>query len=158
MNKLAIKDKASEEYDVSLVMPDQLMTIWKDIEKYLNKSSNRSNGRTTTQDVFYECLNSQSSLWIIFDTGNMNITGCLITQINKYPTGKKMLNLEHTSGSNMQNWVEIGIDVIKKFAKETGCDGIEGMGRHGQWNWVKNKKGWTKPATFYEYNFKDAEE
>ena len=70
-----------------------------------------------------------------------------------------MLNLEHTSGNNMQNWVEIGLDVIIKFAKETECDGIEGMGRHGQWNWVKkNRKGWKKPATFYEYNFKDAEE
>jgi hypothetical protein len=42
-----------------------------------------------------------------------------------------------------------------KFAKANGCEGIEGMGRHGQWNWVKNKKGWKKPATFYEYIFED---
>ena len=44
---------------------------------------------------------------------------------------------------------------MTKFAKANGCEGIEGMGRHGQWNWVKNKKGWKKPATFYEYNFED---
>jgi hypothetical protein len=35
-----------------------------------------------------------------------------------------MLNLEHTAGINMQDWVEKGIDVITKFAKDTGCDGI----------------------------------
>tara|TARA_R100001369_G_scaffold27106_3_gene48901 strand:+ start:426 stop:896 length:471 start_codon:yes stop_codon:yes gene_type:complete len=154
MNKLAIKDKASEEYDVSLVMPDQLMTIWKDIEKYLNKSSNRSNGRTTTQDVFYECLNSQSSLWIIFDTGNMNITGCLITQINKYPTGKKMLNIDHIGGKNMKNWINRGIEVMEKWAKDNKCNGLEGVGRQGFWNWVKDKN-WKKTAIFVEYNFKD---
>ena len=154
MNKLAIKHKASEEYDVSLVMPDQLMTIWKDIEKYLNKSSNRSNGRTTTQDVFYECLNSQSSLWIIFDTGNMNITGCLITQINKYPTGKKMLNIDHIGGKNMKNWINRGIEVMEKWAKDNKCNGLEGVGRQGFWNWIKDKN-WKKTAMFVEYNFED---
>ena len=117
MNKLAIKDKASEEYDVSLVMPDQLMTIWKDIEKYLNKSSKRSKGRTTTQDIFYECLNSQSSLWIIFDTGNMNIT-------------------------------------MEKWAKDNKCNGLEGVGRQGFWNWIKDRN-WKKTAIFVEYNFED---
>ena len=66
-----------------------------------------------------------------------------------------MLNLEHTSGKKMQEWIEKGLEVVTKYAKDTGCHGLEGMGRHGQWNWVKNKKGWKKPATFYEYNFED---
>ena len=50
---------------------------------------------------------------------------------------------------------EKGIDVITQFAKDTDCEGLEGIGRHGQWNWVKNKKGWKKPATFYEYIFEE---
>jgi len=154
MNKLAIKHKASEEYDVSLVMPDQLMTIWKDIEKYLNKSSKRSKGRTTTQDIFYECLNSQSSLWIIFDTGNMNITGCLVTQINEYPTGKKMLNLDHIAGNKMGNWSDRVLEVMEKWAKDNECNGLEGVGRQGFWNWIKDKN-WKKTAMFVEYNFED---
>ena len=155
MNEPALKQEASGEYNISLIMPDQLMIIWEDVEKYLRKSCKRSKGRTTTQDIFYECINNQSSLWIIFDTGNMKILGCAITQITDYPTGKRMLNLEHTSGKNMQDWVEDGIEVMIKFAKANGCEGLEGMGRHGQWNWVKNKKGWKKPATFYEYIFED---
>jgi hypothetical protein len=28
-----------------------------------------------------------------------------------------MLNLDHTGGKNMQDWVEKGIDVITKFGK-----------------------------------------
>ena len=101
MNEPAVKQEASEEYNVSLIMPDQLMIIWKDVEKYLRKSCKRSKGRTSTQDIFYECLNNQSSLWIIFDTGNMKVVGCAITQITNYPTGKRMLNLDHVTGSKM---------------------------------------------------------
>jgi|TARA_R110000824_G_scaffold185661_1_gene366640 hypothetical protein len=159
MNETAVKPETKTgEYSLSLVTSDKLSLVWDDCEKYLKKSASRSGNRIRVEDIFYDCLNNRCHLWIIFDKGNLDISGVLITMFNNYPTGKKMLNLEHTSGNNMQNWVEIGLDVITKFAKETECDGIEGMGRHGQWNWVKNRKGWKKPATFYEYNFKDAEE
>ena len=155
MNEPAVKQEASGEYDISLVMPDQLMVVWKDVEKYLKKSSSRSNGRIRIEDIFHDLLNKETYLWIVFDSGNFNIIGVQITLFNTYPTGKKMLCLEHTAGNNMQDWVEKLIDILTKFAKDNKCNGMEGIGRHGQWNWVKNKEGWKRPATFYEYNFEE---
>ena len=143
------------EYEVSIVPSEQLTMVWESVEKFLKKSASRSNGRTRVQDIFHDLLNKNSHLWIIFDTGSLEITGIQITLFNDYPTGKRMLCLEHTAGKNMQDWVEKGIDVITNFAKANHCHGMEGVGRHGQWNWVKNKKGWKKPATFYEYNFEE---
>tara|TARA_Y100000114_G_C11752806_1_gene325309 strand:+ start:760 stop:1233 length:474 start_codon:yes stop_codon:yes gene_type:complete len=155
MNQPAIETTESGEYEISLVPKDQVILIWNVVEKFIQKSSNRSNGRIRPQDVLNDLLNNGSQLWIIFDTGSFDIIGVQITLFNYYPTGKKMLNLEHTSGKKMQEWIEKGLEVVTKYAKDTGCHGLEGMGRHGQWNWVKNKKGWKKPATFYEYNFED---
>lgn len=155
MNQPAIEATESGEYEISLVPKDQVILIWDVVEKFIQKSSNRSNGRIRPQDVLNDLLNNGSQLWIIFDTGSFDIIGVQITLFNYYPTGKKMLNLEHTSGKKMQEWIEKGLEVVTKYAKDTGCHGLEGMGRHGQWNWVKNKKGWKKPATFYEYNFED---
>jgi len=155
MNQPAIEATESGEYEISLVPKDQVILIWNVVEKFIQKSSNRSNGRIRPQDVLNDLLNNGSQLWIIFDTGSFDIIGVQITLFNYYPTGKKMLNLEHTSGKKMQEWIEKGLEVVTKYAKDTGCHGLEGMGRHGQWNWVKNKKGWKKPATFYEYNFED---
>ena len=155
MNQPAIEATESGEYEISLVPKDQVILIWNVVEKFIQKSSNRSNGRIRPQDVLHALLNNGSQLWIIFDTGSFDIIGVQITLFNYYPTGKKMLNLEHTSGKKMQEWIEKGLEVVTKYAKDTGCHGLEGMGRHGQWNWVKNKKGWKKPATFYEYNFED---
>ena len=150
-----IEMEESLEHEISLVPFDKVPLIWKKVEKYLKKSAGRSGGRTTIEDIYYELINNKTNLWIIFEKESDQIIGVLITLFNTYPTGKKMLNLEHTAGINMQNWIEKGIDVITKFAKDTGCEGLEGIGRHGQWNWVKNKKGWKKPATFYEYIFEE---
>jgi predicted urease superfamily metal-dependent hydrolase len=148
MNQVAqqIEIEKSLEYDFSLVPADRLS---------LRKSANRSGGRERIEDIYYRILNKDTNLWVVFDTGNLAITGAQVTFFNIYPTGKKMLSLDHTGGKNMQDWVEKGIEVMTKFAKENGCEGIEGVGRHGQWNWVKNKKGWKRPASMYEYNFEE---
>jgi|TARA_R110000765_G_C18807702_1_gene594320 hypothetical protein len=155
MNQAKVKEEVSGIYEISLVPSDKIGLIWDQAEKYLKKSASRSNGRTRIEDIFHDLISSKTHLWVIFDTGDLSIVGVQITLFNNYPTGKKMLCLEHTAGKNMQEWVENGIDLIIKFAKDNQCDGIEGIGRHGQWNWVKNKKGWKRPATFYEYNFEE---
>ena len=132
MNLVAEKiEMQQESYEISLVPADKISLIWKKIEKYLKKSAGRSGGRTTIEDIYYELINNKTHLWIIYESNTSDISGVQITLFNIYPTGKKMLNLEHTAGTNMQD-----------------C-------RHGQWNWVKNKKGWKKPATFYEYIFEE---
>ena len=150
-----IEMEESLEHEISLVPFDKVPLIWKKVEKYLKKSAGRSGGRTTIEDIYYELINNKTNLWIIFEKTSDEIIGVQITLFNTYPTGKKMLNLEHTAGINMQDWVEKGIEVMTKFAKENECEGIEGVGRHGQWHWVKNKKGWKRPASMYEYNFEE---
>jgi len=155
MNQAKVKEEVSGIYEISLVPSDKIGLIWDQAEKYLKKSASRSNGRIRVEDIFHDLISSKTHLWVIFDTGDLSIVGVQITLFNNYPTGKKMLCLEHTAGENMQEWVENAINLIIKFAKDNQCDGIEGIGRHGQWNWVKNKKGWKRPATFYEYNFEE---
>tara|TARA_R100000935_G_scaffold52027_1_gene78951 strand:- start:315 stop:779 length:465 start_codon:yes stop_codon:yes gene_type:complete len=145
-----------EEYgfDISLVTSDKLTLVWKDCEKLLQKSCKRSNGRAKPEDVFYDCLNNKASLWIIFDKNNLDIVGCAVTKINQYPTGKKMLNVDHVTGKKMDEWID-RIEVLYKWAKANGCKGIEGVGREGFWNWIKKREDWKKTAIFFEYEFED---
>ena len=147
MNEVAAKQAASGEYNISLIMPDQLMIIWEEAERHLKKSCKRSKDRVTTKDIFYQCLNNESSLWVIFDTGNLKIIGCVVTQISPYPTGKRMLNLDHVAGKNMEQWINNSLDVLKKYAKDNNCNGLEGVGRDGFWHWIKNRN-WKKTAIF----------
>jgi hypothetical protein len=50
-----------------------------------------------------------------------------------------------------------GLEVINKWAKSNECVGIEGIGRAGFWNWIKDRQGWEKTAIFFEYEFKENE-
>ena len=85
---------------------------------------------------------------------NLKIIGCVVTQISPYPTGKRMLNLDHVAGKNMEQWINNSLDVLKKYAKDNNCNGLEGVGRDGFWHWIKNRN-WKKTAIFVEYNFEE---
>tara|TARA_B100000780_G_scaffold277339_1_gene247802 strand:+ start:362 stop:838 length:477 start_codon:yes stop_codon:yes gene_type:complete len=156
MNEVAekIELKVEEGFDISLIPGDKLTLVWDQCEKFLEKSCKRSNGRVTTRDVFYDCLNNKASLWIIFDKSNLYITGCAITKINEYPTGKRMLNIDHVTGKKMDEWID-RIEVLYSWGKANNCKGIEGVGREGFWNWIKQRENWKKTAIFFEYEFED---
>ena len=65
-----------------------------------------------------------------------------------------MLNLDHVTVKNMGDWIDRGLEVMEKWAKDNKCNGIEGVGREGFWNWIKNRN-WKKTAIFVEYNFEE---
>ena len=155
MNQVAEKIQTETGYEISLITSDKLTLVWEDCEKLLQKSCKRSNGRVTIQDVFYNCLNNKTSLWIIFDKANLDIIGAVITLINEYPTGKRMLNIEHVAGIKMDDWMDRATEIMYKWAKDNQCSGIEGIGREGFWNWIKQKENWKKTAIFFEYEFED---
>lgn len=161
MNQVAEIIEAEVEvekgFEISLMPSDRLTLVWQQCEKLLEKSCKRSNGRSTPQDVFYDCLNNRASLWIIFDKESLDIVGCAITKINQYPTGKRMLNIDHVTGKKMNEWADRGLEVIYKWAKANDCTGIEGVGREGFWNWIKARENWKKTAVFFEYEFEDNE-
>ena len=157
MNEVAEKVEIQRKFDISLIPNDKITLVWEDCEKFLQKSCNRSNGRATTKDVFYDCIRNVSSLWIIFDTETSDITGCAITKINQYPTGKRMLAIDHVTGKKMNDWADRGLEVIYKWAKANDCSGVEGVGREGFWNWIKAREDWKKTAVFFEYEFEDNE-
>lgn len=147
--------KLEQEIDISLVLPNQVDMVWDTCEKILTRSCKRSGGRINPQDIYMRCIENRSSLWIIFETDSLNIIGCGVTQLHDYPSGLRMLNVEHIAGKKYPEWVDKGFDTLDKWAKDNKCDGIEALGRPGFWNWIKNRKGWEKTAVFYEYKFED---
>ena len=101
-------------YDYSIVTVDQLVLIWDGIKKMLEKSCKRSSGRITVDDIFYDAINERKKIWIIFENDQFNIKGVLVTEFYEYPTGKRMLSLEHVAGEKMDEWVELGIDALEQ--------------------------------------------
>ena len=134
----------------TLVKPEDIPHIWVFAEKLLKKSAKRSEGRTNTNDLFEECMAGTSSLWIVYEEEKFpELLGCGITQINHYPTGLKMLNIDHVAGVHQEKWTKGALDVLERFAKDVNCDGIESLGRPGFWSWIKNDN-WSRMAVAYQ--------
>tara|TARA_R110000822_G_scaffold777_18_gene3491 strand:- start:1771 stop:2223 length:453 start_codon:yes stop_codon:yes gene_type:complete len=150
MNQPALK------YDLewSMVHPEVLDNCWDECAKILKRSVKRSGGRVTIDDIYRDVDSGRCEMWIVYDTVSLNIIGCSITFLKEYPTGLRMLHIDHIAGIKMNWWLEDGLNMMSHFAKKNGYDGIEGIGRTGFWNWFKNM-GWRKHATFFEIRLQE---
>ncbi len=141
-----------KDYQVSLITPDLISEVWGDCEKILRRSCQRSYGRVRPIDILYRMGNNECSLWVIFKENSLDIIGCVITNIHTYPSGLKMLHIEHCAGKNMDEWIDEGLDTMYKWAKSNDWQGVEGVGREGFWNWIK-KRNWSETSRFFEIRF-----
>ena len=156
MNEPALK--INEQYEISLILPDQVPLVWDKCKRILTRSCKRSGGRVQPNDLYLRCIENQCSLWIIFEPDNNNIIGAAVTQLHNYPSGLRMLNVEHVAGKKYAEWVNDGFATLYRWAKDNKCDGVEAIGRAGFLELDKKEKGWKETSRFYEFKFDKGEQ
>lgn len=117
---------------VSLVPLEQINNIWDSICPFLEPAVEVTNGRYTTYDVYVLLQTSKMCLWVAFDDDGV-INGIQVTAITDYPS-KRALTSVFTGGINLRSWREPMMVMLQNWAKDNGCQIIEGYGREG---WVK---------------------
>ena len=148
--------KLENSMQVSAVLPKDIYLIWKHINKFLERSCKRSNGRHTIDTIYKQLIDNQVHLWIAFDPEEDLIKGCVVTNFVYYPTGLKMLNILQLGGKNMEDWMEIVRPKITQWAKKNQCEGIEATGRKGVSHWLTKKdKNWKEDNVHYELKFEE---
>jgi|TARA_R110002124_G_scaffold50744_3_gene147301 hypothetical protein len=141
--------------DISFVPPETLDVVWEEVKLTLKRAVKRSSGKMNVNDIYNNLIDERSHLWIVFNTDDLKISGCCITQFQEYPTGLRMLNIDLLAGKKMDNWAELGLDILYKWAKDNKCDGIEIISRPGFWHWVKHRENWKKTNVVYEVKFNE---
>jgi hypothetical protein len=141
---------------ISAVLPEHLSMVWDDIKFLIHRACKRSNGRHTTETVYKQILNQQQQLWIIISDSTDKIIACATTQIMSYPTGLNMLEVVLLGGSQKEDWVEEGWEILEKFARANNCSGLQAVGRKGLRHLtVKVDEGWEEKAYLFEKKFKE---
>jgi hypothetical protein len=154
MNQVA--KSLNNEIKFSAILPKDVFVVWKHIDKYLERSCKRSNGRHTIDTIYKQIIDGEANLWIAFDEEQDIIKGCVITSFIYYPTGLKMLHISQLAGKNMQEWIEIGRPILNSWAKDNSCNGIEAMGRKGFSHWsTKKDEAWQESHVHFEMQFKE---
>ena len=115
------------------ILSHEIDSVWEKVSPMLNKALRYSFGKYTTESIREFLKGEQMQLWVGIDY--YEIRAFTITQIVNYP-GKKILIIMFAGGSDLSGWLSY-IEILKRFAKKKGCDGIEIYGRNG---WVKKLK------------------
>jgi len=116
---------------VSMVPTQYVDTCWKEIEPYMEKAAKYTYGRYTSDDIYDSLKEYDHQLWVAFDGGK--IKGAVVTNIITYPK-RKILCMSFCGGTELKDWKTPMLELLKKFAKDVGCDGIEATARKG---WAK---------------------
>jgi hypothetical protein len=120
---------------------------------YLKESEKWARGRATVDDILRFVFTGQMQLWIGHKENT--IYGHVITEIKEYPQCK-MLVVQYCAGEpNHMQYVDDEIfDLLDRFAKDTGCSGVEFVGRPG-WRKQAEKYGFEVRSVMYQKFFKE---
>lgn len=137
----------------SLVPPGMVSNVIPALLPYLRESEKWARGRATVDDILRFVFTGQMQLWIGHEENT--IYGHVITEIKEYPQCK-MLIVQYCAGEpNHMQYVDDEIfDLLDRFAKDTGCSGVEFVGRPG-WRKQAEKYGFEVRSVMYQKFFKE---
>jgi hypothetical protein len=137
----------------SLVPPGMVSSVIPALLPYLAESEKWSKGRASVDDILRFVLNQQMQLWVVHEENT--IYGHVVTEIKEYPKCK-MLVVQYCAGEpdHMQYVDDEIFDLLDRFAKDTGCSGIEFVGRPG-WRKQAEKYGFEVRSVMYQKFFKE---
>lgn len=132
--------------EVSLVPREYVDTCWDKIEGFITKAAKYTYGRYTTSNIYDMVKDGDYQLWVAFNEEGFK--GAVVTNVITYPQ-KKILCMQFCGGENLKLWKDPMLELLKRFGKDVGCEGIESTGRPG-WAKIFQNDGYKATWVTYE--------
>jgi hypothetical protein len=132
--------------EVSLVPKQLVDSCWEGIEGFIEKAAKYTYGRYTASNIYDLVTEDDYQLWVAFE--EKVFKGAVVTNIITYPQ-RKLLAMQFCGGIDLKEWKDPMLQLLQKFAKDLGCDGIESVGRPG-WGKVFENDGYKAIWVTYE--------
>ena len=116
---------------VSMVPRQYIGTCWDKVGPFLDGAADYTYGRYTLDNIRTAITDYEHDLWVAFE--DSEIKGAVVTNILIYPQ-KKVLSMTFCGGVNLSEWKDPMLDILRRYAKDRGCDAIEATARRG---WAK---------------------
>ena len=112
--------------EVSLVPTEYVDSCWGKIENFIAKAAEYTYGRFSTSNIYDMVKEGDYQLWIAFD--GEGFKGAVVTNVVTYPQ-RKLLCMQFCGGEDLKDWKDPMLAILRRFAKDIGCDGIESTAR-----------------------------
>lgn len=120
---------------VTLVPPEGVVPMWPKIRQHMQKAAEYTYGRYEVDDILVSITDYGHHLWVAFD--DTGIHGAVVTTFKHYPR-KLYLDMTFCGGDEGFTWKEPMLQMLRYWAHDNACDGIESSGRIG---WARIFKG-----------------
>lgn len=130
-------------------------SVWKDVERVLEKSVATANGKAEVIDVLDGVFDGTYVLWVVLDDDN-SIVAAFTTRLIVYPQ-RKALALDWVGGTRMREWSDALIETMTRYAQELGCQHLEGYGRKA-WGRFLNKYGFQQEYIAYRMELENGQQ
>ena len=122
----------------TLVAPEDIDTIWDDVEGLIKKASD---DLLNYIDIYKLLREGTFLLWIITDDNNAIVTAMTL-MFQKYPRDTS-LRIVTCGGEKMKEWLNEFLEKIEVFAKDRGCSYID----------IDGRSGWSKVLKDYKVEY-----
>lgn len=126
------------------VLSHSIDKVWPEVSVLLAPAVLYSDGKYEVEDVYKSLTERDMQLWVAFK--NKGLCATCVTQIINYPR-KKVMFLLFIAGIQSINWLHLADD-LAQFAREHGCQSVEGYGRPG-WEKLGVPFGFKKIHTIF---------
>ena len=115
--------------EVSLVPPELVDPLWPQLFPHLSKAAEYTFGRYEPEDILEAVLSGDAHLWVVLEESGA-ISGITVTRFWDYPR-KRCLDMVFLAGDDGFAWRELMLTTLRRWARDSGCDALEGSGRPG---------------------------
>ncbi len=130
----------------TIVAQSNVEFIWSSVERFIHSAFTKHVGDETEEDARELLRIGKAQLWIAHD--GRGIRAAAITRLATVPSGRRICFCMACGGEEFEEWAQVGIKEIEKFAKANNCDAVRLSGRRG---WRECKKyGYTEPFVILE--------
>lgn len=136
-------------WDINIIPPDGLTTLWPVVAPMLSPAVKYSNGRIDMRSVFQWLQDGRYILWIVA-TEDRQVIAAMVTREARYPK-KSALVVDLCGGSALGSWANDATRVLRSYARDAGIDSVEMFGRCG-WSRALKPYGWSGDTVLLEIN------
>jgi hypothetical protein len=114
---------------ITLVPKEALPDVWPEASQFIQKALDAAPGYYRPVDVLHNIINEMETLWAVYDD-DKTMQACFTTIINQYPLCRRVM-VHHVGGAYLDEWQDDSWAILKNYARDTGCSGVDARGREG---------------------------
>jgi len=136
---------------VTDVKTEDVDTLWEGVAPQLQRAVDQNQGEFTLEDIRYDLLQGQMTLWIAYDA-DARLQACAVCEMRQFAQ-RKICYIVLLAGEDFQSW-HGSINAIEEWARENGADAIAALTRKG---FIKTMRqyGFREPYTVIQKDLTD---